>query len=309
MRRQLPSMISLSCFAAFARHMSVTKAAEELNLTQSAVSRQIKNLEDMLGCALVERVKQRLLLTDTGREYVQEISLLLDQMEAATHRVRSSHTGHLRVGAEPSFTTRWLLPKLREYVRLHPDIDLEIMNDLRRLYDSHEGYDVGILYGDGNWPEFESRFLMHSEMLAVCTPELLERHGPIVKRRDILRYPLLHHAAHSSLMRSSTQLWLDKAGLSPKEIEALPGQRLEHFQFVLDAALHGLGVTVLPHFFVAKDVAEGRLVVACQEPLICGGYYVVMPRHSRDPKINRFADWLLQWRDGQENSSAAPLYK
>ncbi|WP_349814473.1 LysR substrate-binding domain-containing protein [Metapseudomonas boanensis] len=299
MRRQLPSMISLSCFAAFARHMSVTKAAEELNLTQSAVSRQIKNLEDMLGCTLVERVKQRLLLTDSGREYVQEVSLLLDQLEAATHRVRSSHSGRLRVGAEPSFTTRWLLPKLKEYARLHPEIELEIMNDLRRLYDRHEGYDVGILYGDGDWPEFDSRYLMAGEMVAVCAPELLERYGPIIDRRDILRYPLLHHTSLTTLTKSSTQLWLYSAGLTPREIEALPGQRLEHFQFVLDAALHGLGVTVLPRFFVAREVEEGRLVIACQEPLVCGSYYVVVPKQTRDSKITRFAEWLLQWAEEQ----------
>ncbi|MEH6367653.1 MAG: LysR substrate-binding domain-containing protein [Pseudomonas marincola] len=297
MRRQLPSMISLSCFTAFARHMSVTKAAAELNLTQSAVSRQIKNLEDMLGCSLVERVKQRLLLTDTGRQYAQEISLLLDQIEAATHQVRSSHTGHLRVGAEPSFTTRWLLPKLRDYARQHPEIDLEIMNDLRRLYDGHEGYDVGILYGDGNWPGFDAYHLMNGDMLAVCTPELLERYGEIHQRRDILRYPLLHHAAHSAQFRSSTQLWLDAAGLSQKEIEMLPGQRLEHFQFVRDAALHGLGATVLPRFFITEEVDAGRLVIACEQPLNCGQYYVVVPKHNRDPKVDHFAQWLLQWRE------------
>jgi DNA-binding transcriptional LysR family regulator len=297
MRRQLPTMISLSCFAAFARNMSVTRAAEELNLTQSAVSRQIKNLEEMLGCPLVEKVRQRLLLTDQGREYVQEVSLLLDQLEAATHRVRSSHSGHLRVGAEPSFTTRWLLPRLREYARLHPEVELEIMNDLRRLYDRHEGYDVGILYGDGDWPEFDARYLMAGDMVAVCVPELLERFGPIVQHRDILRYPLIHHTSLTELTKSSTQLWLSRAGLSAKEIDALPGQRLEHFQFVLDAALHGLGVTVLPRFFVEREVEDGSLVIASREPLVCGSYYVVVPRHCRDAKINRFADWLLQWAE------------
>lgn len=290
-------MISLCCFAAFARHMSVTRAAEELNLTQSAVSRQIKNLEEMLGCTLVEKVRQRLLLTDEGREYVQEVSLLLDQLEAATLRVRSSHSGRLRVGAEPSFTTRWLLPRLKEYARLNPEVELAIMNDLRRLYDQHEGYDVGILYGDGDWPAFDARFLMAGEMVAVCTPDLLERFGPIVERRDILRYPLLHHSSLTSLTKSSTQLWLQAAGLSSREIEALPGQRLEHFQFVLDAALHGLGVTVLPAFFVAREVADGRLVIASQEPLVSGSYYVVVPRENRDPKLQRFADWLLQWAE------------
>ncbi|MFJ4067752.1 LysR substrate-binding domain-containing protein [Pseudomonas sp. NPDC089996] len=294
MHRQLPSMISLSCFAAFARHMSVTRAAEELNLTQSAVSRQIKNLEEMLGCPLVDKKRQRLLLTDQGREYVQEVSLLLNQLEAATHRVRSSHSGHLRVGAEPSFTTRWLLPRLRAYTREFPEVELEIMNDLRRLYDRQEGYDVGILFGDGNWEAFDAHYLMPGDMVAVCVPDLLERFGPIVQRSEILRYPMIHHSSLTDLTKSSTQLWLSSAGLTAKEIESLPGQRLEHFQFVLDAALHGLGATVLPRFFVEREVSEGSLVIASEQALDCGSYYVVVPRHCRDAKVKRFVDWLLQ---------------
>lgn len=293
MRRQLPSMISLTCFAAFARHMSVTRAAEELSLTQSAVSRQIKNLEDLLGRPLVEKVRQRLLLTEYGRRYVEEISPLLDQLEAATQRISASSSGRLRVGAEPSLTTRWLLPKLKAYGQLHPEIELQVINDLHRLYGLLESFDLAILFGDGHWPGFEAKRLMGGEMVAVCTAELLQRHGPVVQRRDILRYPLLHHSALADQGKSSTQIWLLSAGLSPREIDALPGQRLEHFQFVLDAALHGLGITVLPRYFVAPEVEAGRLVIASREPLECGDYYLVVPAGCRDAKVRAFADWLL----------------
>lgn len=295
MQRQLPSMISLRCIVAFARFSSVTRAAEELNITQSAVSRQIKNLEEFLGCPLVTRSRQRLTLNELGQAYVHEVLPLLESLETATHHVRTSHVGHLRIGAEPSFTSRWLLPKLKSYAGLNPEIELEIMNDLRRLYDSHEGYDVGILFGEGNWPGFDARFLMSSELLAVCTPDLLIERGPVIERQDILRYPILHHVAHSPLMKSSTQLWLEAAGLSIRECNALPGQRLEHFQFVLEAALHGLGLAILPRYFVAPELAEGRLVVASTSPLMCGGYYVVVPSGQHDPKVSRFADWLLSW--------------
>ncbi|MNG03449.1 Glycine cleavage system transcriptional activator [compost metagenome] len=130
-------------------------------------------------------------------------------------------------------------------------------------------------------------------MVAVCTPDLLQRHGPVIEPRDILRYPLLHHSALAALGKSSTQLWLLDAGLSAKEIDALPGQRLEHFQFVLDAALHGLGITVLPRYFVAPEVEAGRLVVASAEPLACGDYYLVWPEGCRDARVKAFAQWLL----------------
>lgn len=293
MRRHLPSMISLTCFAAFARHMSVTRAAEELSLTQGAVSRQIKNLEDMLGQPLVEKVRQRLLLTEEGRRYVEEISPLLDQLEAATQRISGKGAGRLRVGAEPSLTTRWLLPRLKAYGQLHPEIELQVMNDLHRLYEQLEGFELAILFGDGDWPGFDAQLLMTGEMVAVCTPELLQRHGPVVERRDILRYPLLHHSALSAQGKSSTQIWLLSAGLTSREIDALPGQRLEHFQFVLDAALHGLGITVLPRYFVAPELEGGRLVVASQEPLLCGDYYLVVPEGCRDRKVWQFAEWLL----------------
>jgi DNA-binding transcriptional LysR family regulator len=286
-------MISLTCFAAFARHMSVTRAAEELSLTQGAVSRQIKNLEDMLGRPLVEKVRQRLLLTEDGRRYVEEIAPLLDQLEAATQRVSASRSGRLRVGAEPSLTTRWLLPRLKAYSQLQPEIELQVMNDLQRLYAQLEGFDLAILFGDGHWPGFDAHRLMGGEMVAVCTPELLQRHGPLKDRRDILRYPLLHHSALAAQGKSSTQLWLLAAGLSPREIDALPGQRLEHFQFVLDAALHGLGITVLPRYFVAPEMEAGRLAIASSEPLVCGDYYLVVPEGCRDSKVLAFADWLL----------------
>lgn len=293
MRRHLPSMISLTCFAAFARHMSVTRAAEELSLTQGAVSRQIKNLEETLGRPLVEKVRQRLRLTEDGRRYIEEIGPLLDQLEAVTQSISASHSGRLRIGAEPSLTTRWLLPKLKAYGLLHPEIELQVMNDLHRLYEKLEGFDLAILFGDGDWPGFEAQRLMAGEMVAVCTPELLQRHGPVDERREILRYPLLHHSALADQGKSSTQLWLQSAGLSQKEIDALPGQRLEHFQFVLDAALHGLGITVLPRYFVAPEVESGRLAIASTEPLHRGDYYLVVPAGCRDSKVRAFERWLL----------------
>ncbi len=296
MRLQLPSMISLCCFEATARHLSVTLAAEELSLTQSAVSRQVKNLEEMLGCELFHRVRQRLQLTDTGRNYAQEVSLLLNQLKAATSLARCGSGGKLHIGVEPSFNTRWLLPKLGDFIARYPHIEVELMNDLRRLYERHEGFDIGILYGNGNWAGFDSHFLIQGELLAVCTPELLEHYGPIVELTDILRYPLLHHDAYAtSSQLSSTWLWLHAAGLSNDEIEALPGQHFEHFRFVLDAALHGLGVSVLPAYLVAGELAEGRLVAASRKPLICGAYYVATRRQrAREPEVQALANWLLQ---------------
>ncbi|MBY6109957.1 LysR family transcriptional regulator [Halomonas sp. DP1Y21-3] len=295
MSRQLPTMISLSCFEATARHLSVTKAAEELNLTQSAVSKQIKKLEDMLGCALFRRVKQRLNLTDSGRSYVQVVTQTLDQLDSATRELRSGVAEQVIVGAEPSFTSRWLLPRLSDFTLRHPEINIEIMNDLRQLYDGNEDFDVGILYGDGSWPDFETHFLIQGELVVVCTSELLERYGPICEPEELLRYPLLHHGTYTPAPHlSSTYLWLQGAGLDDDAIKATPGQHFEHFRFLLDAAQHGLGATVLPAYFVEGELATGQLVQASRSSMICGAYYVAIRRHRVNHQNTKvFAQWLL----------------
>ncbi len=296
MRRQLPSMISLSCFETVARLLSVTQAAEELHLTQSAVSRQVKKLEEELGCDLFVRERQRLQLTESGRKYAQEVAPLLNQLEAATRQINGNIAGQLRIGAEPSFTTRWLLPRLGEFKQQHPELEVEIMNDLHRLYGHLEGFDVAIMYGDGNWPDMESHYLMQGELVAVCTPELHQHYGAIKDPKDLLNYPILHHIIYSaSPQLSSTYLWLKQAGLSDDEITALPGQRFEHFQFVLDAALHGLGVTVLPEYFVQPELDSGQLVTASENKMCCGAYYVtVRQQQTRNPTVRLFMDWLQQ---------------
>ncbi|MBY5983438.1 MAG: LysR substrate-binding domain-containing protein [Pseudomonadota bacterium] len=294
MARQLPTMVSLACFEATARHLSMTRAAEEMSLTQSAVSRQIRNLEEMLGCELFRRVRQRLELTGEGADYLREISPSMEQIEAATAKLLARWSGQCHVGAEPSFAMRWLLPRLPAFQQRHPDIQIEIMNDLRRLYERRDGFDVAILYGDGQWPDLECRLLMPCSLVAVCTPTLRDRYGVIDHTEELLRYPLIHHTCVSSARLSSTFLWLEAAGLSGEQIEALPGQRFEHFRFVLDAALHGVGATVLPDYFVDQELADGRLVAASTTPLMIGNYYVVTPRGRHpDHRIEAFSHWLL----------------
>ncbi|ALM54702.1 LysR family transcriptional regulator [Halomonas huangheensis] len=288
-------MIALSCFEAAARHSSVTQAAEELSLTQGAVSRQIRNLEDSLGCQLFRRVKQRLVLTDSGAQYARDIGPLLERLAAATREVQRDHARPLLVGAEPSFTTRWLLPRMESFASSYPDVEVEFANDLQQLYVTQEGFDVGILYGEGNWRDFESTLLMPCELVAVCTPALRERCGVVDDHRDLVRYPLLYHTPRASLSHlSSTWLWFNEVGMSDKQIAALSGQRFEHFQFVLDAALHGIGVAILPRYFVLQELTQGRLVEAASEPLLCGAYYVAV-RHSRvgDSRVLAWIDWLM----------------
>lgn len=296
MLKRLPSTIALSCFEAAARHLSVTQAAEELSLTQGAVSRQIRNLEEFLGCQLFRRVKQRLVLTESGARYARDIGPLLERLAVVTREVRRDHAQPLLVGAEPSFTTRWLLPRMEAFAASLHGVEVEFANDLHQLYITQEGFDVGILYGDGNWGGFDSRLLMHCDLVAVCTPALRERYGLVEDHRELVRYPLLCHAPKASLMGlSSTWLWFHEVGMSDEEIAALTGQRFEHFQFVLDAALHGIGAAILPRYFVSQELAQGRLVEAAGTPLSCGAYYIAV-RQSRvgDSRVEALVNWLVR---------------
>jgi LysR family glycine cleavage system transcriptional activator len=293
MQRRLPSIIALKCFEASARHLSFTKAANELYLSQSAVSRQIKKLEQLLGCMLFERIKQRLVLTDAGTEYADKISDILKQLHVATSDIRNNVSGRIRVGVEDALTTRWLIPKLIDFQKIFPDIETEILSDLQQLYIQREGYDVGILCGDGRWPDLDSQYLMPEELVAICTPELLKKYGPIQDIKNVLNYPLIHHTANPS----GTKYWLETAGLTEAEIEALPGLRFEHFRLLVDAAEQGLGLTIVPRYFISVELNRGSLALASKKSLVCNdNYYVVTPKsRAPDPKVQALTTWLLEW--------------
>lgn len=299
MRRHIPSTTALRCFESAARHESFTQAAEELCLTQSAVSRQIKKLEDMLGCPLFERVKQRLHLTETGKEYEQKICSILEQLDTATTSIRQKIKGRLRIGIEDSLMTHWLITKLNDLQLQFPDIETEFISDLHLLYDLHEGFDIGILMGDGQWTDLQAHYLMPEKLVAICTPELLAMYGPVNCMKDILNYPFLHHTATSS----GTIMWLTEAGLTEPEIQALSGPRFSNFKLLVKAAKEGLGLTIVPEFLVAGSLRRNELVMPFAEAMICKeSYYVVIPNNLvNEHKVQTFSEWLLSWKSAPIN--------
>ncbi|SEK34745.1 transcriptional regulator, LysR family [Colwellia chukchiensis] len=289
--RRLPSIVALNCFESAARHQSITKAGEELCLTQSAISRQIKKLELQLGQTLFKRVNQRVYITDAGLTYQKQITEILDKLDLATRNIQNNHAGHIVVGIEDALTTKWLIPKLSEFQALYPEIEIEMVTDITQIYKDRKGYDVGVLFGDGNWPEFTKQPLMSEELVAVCSPEVLDKFGPVTEFRDVLNYPMIHHSSYSS----STQCWLKAAGLTEQEIAAIPGPNFEYFRLIVDAAKHKLGLTIVPRYFVQNELAEGSLVLACPKALISNDkYYVVSPKSVIDDiAVQHFTRWLL----------------
>jgi len=295
MYKNLPSITALKCFEATARHNSFSKAAEELFLTQSAVSRQIKNLESLVDCVLFERVKKRIYLTESGEIYKDKIEVILIDLYKATQELSGSTSGRIIFGIEDALTTKWLLPKFKDFQHSFPDIEVEFVTDPYQLYEHREGYDVGILYGDGQWHEFNSLYLMKEEYVAVCSPELLAMHGECDEIKDILKFPFIHHSSSPS----SSQYWLSQLGLADDEIAKLPGIHLERFHQLIRAAEYGQGVAILPHYFTKEKLKNGRLVLAYAQPLVSDdAYYIVYPKNKEhDEKIKILVAWLATWRD------------
>lgn len=287
MARQIPSTTALLCFEASARHLSMTDAAGELNLTQSAVSRQIKNLEDFVGRPLFERIKQRLALTSTGEKYLKDIRPLLQQLEEVTLQIRDAAFS-LRVAAEPAVTSRWLIPRLNDFKQQHTQIQIDMQTDTDPL-GNIDDFDVGIVYGQGHWPGFTSQRFFSEELMAVCAPGVLDNDKPLAKYEEIVDYPLLHHSDRYS----STDMWLSHCKFNSSDY---PGQRFDHFSLLVDAAIQGMGITVVPSYFVLEELASGKLIEACEQRLLSGNhYFLVVPEAKRYSKnIQAFLDWVAE---------------
>jgi len=292
MRGQLPSTASLQCFVSVVELDNVTKAAEYLCLTQSAVSRQIKQLEDSLGQALFERVRQRLRLTPVGQRYYQQVAPLLQLLLQTTEEARQFRPGvQLVLGIEPALASHWLLPALAGFTDVHPATSIHLMTDIHKLYQRQLACDLSVVFGQGDWPGMRVDYLMGDELVAVASPRLFAKWGAIDSREQLQRYPLLHHTSPES----STAYWWRQAGLSAQAIGRLPGQRLETFPLLLQAAVQGMGATVLPWYFVADRIQQGEL---CQlgERLPCeGGYYLLSDVDVVDQSpVGEFRQWLVQ---------------
>jgi len=292
MRRTLPSLMALQCFEAAVRHLSFTRAAEELNLTQSAVSRQIRALEDFLGRALFERVKQRLVLTTAGEAYAAAIQDVLDRAEAATLQLMaySGEGGVLTVAILPTFGSRWLVPRLGDFTACHPDIQLNLVTQVRPFDFDKVDADVAIHFGPALWPGAICHRLMGEEIVPVCAPGLLRGKAVLDDPHELLDYTLLQHTTRPQAWND----WLHAVGIA--EVEGgLRGPRFEHFFMVIQAAVAGLGIAVLPQFLVQDELDKGLLVKAIDKPVpSLHSYYLVHPATKADLyKVRMFRDWVL----------------
>ena len=290
-RRILPSLTALQFFDAAVRHMSFTHGARELNVTQSAVSRQIRQLEEYVGRPLFRRVKQRLVLTEPGEAYSVAVRELLDQAEAATLQVMAygGSGGVLTVAVLPTFGSRWLMPKLADFTARHPDIQLDLMTQVRPFEFAGSGIDVAIHFGSEVWPGAVCHRLMGEVVVPVASPALLAARPSPARPEDVGRFTLLQHVTRPQ----AWQEWLRACGV--EDLDGRVGPRFEQFHMVIQAAIAGVGLALLPQFLIQEELASGRLVVAIDRPVTSEyAYYLVYPERKADSqRVVLFRDWLL----------------
>ena len=289
MNRDLPPFSAIRAFEAAARHMSFKRAAQELHVTQSAISHQVKALEIYVGRRLFHRAPRGISLTHAGETYLPAIGEALDRIAAGTEHLRAAGpSGPLTVSASSAVAARWIVPRLDWFAELYPDIDVRISSSPRLVDFDRDEIDIAVRYGRGDWPGLRADRLFGSPLYPVCSPALLEGDPPLREPADLRRHTLLHHDHGESWER-----WLNVAGVSG--VDAARGPRFDDCNLMLQAASEGQGVALTFSAMVAPDLAAGELITLFDVPISAASwYYVVYPQaRARQPKIVAFRDWLL----------------
>jgi len=291
MVKHLPSISSLRAFEATARHLSFTRAAIELNLTQTAISHRIKDLETLLSMQLFVRLQTGIEITDSGRQYLDAIRPALSQIAAATYSTLSVHDNHLRVLCLSAFAIERLFPLLPDFWKRHPDIELHIAPSIAGERSLHRDFDVAVLYGPDDWQGLDAHRVASEEVFPVCAPSLLGPEAPTLTLSDLARYPIIRTV--SPIVMDEWPLWLQGTGASSADI----AQELhcESLYFAMRATLAGLGLGLGRTSLVAKALASGELIEPFRRRIsIDSSYFIVSrPAKSRLSKVKAFRSWLL----------------
>jgi LysR family transcriptional regulator, glycine cleavage system transcriptional activator len=288
MRPRLPSLNALKAFEAAARHESFTRAAEELCVTQGAVSHQVKALELELAIKLFNRERQRLIITEAGRDYLAVVRDALDRIAVGTERLLQRQSGGiLTVSTSPDFAAKWLVHRLGHFAEAHAGIDLRVSATMHHVDFAREDVDMAVRHGDGNWSGLDAVQLSAEQLFAICSPKLFSGRR-LAKPTDILKFPLIHLDS-----RADWTKWLRVAGIGDENIRH--GPVLNRASMVIDAAINGQGIALARTTLAAWDLINGRLVRPFTEALrLSKTYWIVCPKVTSNlPKIVTFRDWLL----------------
>ena len=289
MRRKIPSTTALISFEAAARHESFTKAAQELSLTQGAICRQIASLEEFLNVELFRRSRRGVKLTEAGLSYSRRVATQLDAVERDTLSVMGQQGANsIELAVVPTFGTQWLLPRLKDFQQKHPEVTVNLTNRTRPFLFADTDFDAAIYFGDADWPGTESHRLMGENPMPVCSPTLLGQKTNL-SPGEIAELPLLQQTTRPYAWRQ----WFNSQNLNiPRD---MTGPRYELFSMLAQAAMHDMGIALIPPFLIQRELAEKRLVIANTQALSSiKAYYLMIPdRKVESASLKAFRDWLV----------------
>ena len=291
--RKLPPLNALRAFEAAARHLSFTKAAEELAVTPGAVSQQVKLLEDTVGVPLFRREPKGLILTEQGMSALPCLRDGFDRLAAATRLMTMERgTGRIAVSVAPSFASKWLVPRLDAFQERHPDIDVYVHADTSLVDFSVDDVDFAVRYGRGNYEGLEATLLMREKIVPVCAPGLLTGNPPLRTIDDLANHTLLHDGGNDHEIATWT-MWLRAAGSS---IDGSRGPRFSQSSLVIEAAVAGRGVALAKYALAVADLEAARLVIPFDLTTPTDfAYWMVHPAAKAAlPEVAAFKSWLQE---------------
>jgi len=292
MARRLPPLNAVRAFEAAARHLSFSRAAEELNVTPAAISHQVKGLEEFLGLPLFRRVNRAVLLTDAGQILLPGLIEGLDRLDVAFGRLRASQDrGVLTVTTGPAFAAKWLIPRLEDFQAHHPEISVRVSANLEKVDLRSGEADVGVRFGSGDYPTHRADRLFAESIVPMCGPDYLGDEHPL----QAVRHATLLHDEMTKLDPTfpTWREWLKAAGI--EGIDADKGPRFNNTELAMQAAIDGLGMVLGRSRLSARDLAAGRLVAPFSLSLkLSPFFWLVYPEEvAEQPKIKAFRDWML----------------
>ena len=286
-RRFLPSTSALRALEAVDRLGTATAAALELSLTHSAVSRQLKTLEDQLGVALFHRQGKQLSLTPAGQDYAKSVREFLSDLAQASLRLKANASASsLSLAVLPAFGLHWLSPRLRHFADAHPDIVFNLTTRLSAFDFNHAHFDAAIHFGHKDWQAVDYLKLADEQVIPVAAASLLQT-APLAGATELLSLPLLH-------LESRPGAWEDWFAWQDCPAGQLRGMLFDQFAQMAEAAALGFGVALLPTYLADAEIRKGRVMPAFHEPMPTpGAYYLVWPGNKPPrPPLQKLIDWL-----------------
>ena len=302
-----PPLKAVRYFESAARHLSFSKAAEELNVTHSAISHQIKALEEWIGQPLFERTGRALRLTESGRQFLPPVRSAFRQLSEAAEDLRQANRGGpLTVSVLPSMASKWLVPRLYDFRAKHPEIEVRISATDRVEQIGQGGIDIAIRYGRGRWPGVETELLLQDDLFPICSPLLVNGDPPLRQPSDLQHFNLLNDSTWEAARFDFWHQWLEHAGVVGLELKG--GFSFNYSNLLVQAAVDGLGIALGNTMLAGDDLRAGRLIKPFDISVpLDTAYYVVYVRDAlKRPKIRAFRDWLVDQTAPLRDAQAKP---